>query len=85
MLLPPARVAQERFGGTAAFAAAAGVGRRTVRDWVGSPRRDKRGRRIGGGGEIPNTEIMRRLLAAARQRGVALTEHELIYGVEAPT
>jgi len=82
MLVPPARVAHQRFGSLTAMAEAAGVGRRTVIDWLATPRRTSSGKICGAGGELPNTAVIRRMLDAAKRAGIALTEHELIYGSE---
>jgi len=82
MRIPPARVAHQRFGSLTAMAAAAGVGRRTVIDWLATPRRTSSGKICGSGGELPSSAVIRRMLTAAAAAGIQLTEHELIYGAE---
>lgn len=82
MRIPPARVAHQRFGSLTAMAAAAGVGRRTVIDWLATPRRTSSGKICGAGGELPSSAVIRRILTAAATAGIQLTEHELIFGVE---
>lgn len=71
-ILTPAQVVVQEFGSLRAVATAAGIEHTTVRLWL-------RERSNGDTGLVPSSHH-RKLLGAARERGLRLTETDLIWG-----